>query len=530
MLRPVLPRIVLFFAPATIGCSALVAAELQDKPSESPPEQVVEDASTDISTMDQAAEESGAEPEAQADAGDEADGGVDAEDARSEPEASVDAEQDANPCGEGCDPALCCGNTCCEGTTCLSPDQCSSSTCAAGYWDCNQDMGDGCEANVNADPNNCGTCAHACLTGRQCGGGQCSPAWAPVTSSSQPEGRESACAVWTGSKLFVWGGRIPATTTLLASGALYDPGADSWVAVSTTGAPSARARPVCVWTGDRVVVWSGGTPGETPVVSGAVYDPAADTWTAMQDASVGRVAPVAVWTGSHVLLWGGSDGAGGQLKSGELYDPNANTWQSMDPTGAPATNIGMGYAWAETNGLLAFGGSDGTKCSLSLFQYQLPPTDHWVKLKDINPAGFSARQDAFVVWADNKLLIWGGRDFSKVPQGNGVLFDPVPKTWTVMPSIPVGAHARAQVAYESGWTGSAGALVWFFGGLGDADVVEQGGLAFDASKSQWDVIPGWNPAGEHARGVGAWTGSEFIVWGGVNAAQQAEMDGSRWLP
>ncbi len=47
------------------------------------------------------------------------------------------------------------------------------STCLAGYADCNDDVEDGCETLVRADPENCGACGNKCAAGQACAGGQC---------------------------------------------------------------------------------------------------------------------------------------------------------------------------------------------------------------------------------------------------------------------------------------------------------------------------------------------------------------------
>jgi hypothetical protein len=63
--------------------------------------------------------------------------------------------------------------------------------------------------------------------------------------------------VWTGSKTIVWGGYNPGAGGYLNDGGQYDPALDSWTATTTTGAPSVRYYPTAVWTGSRMVVWGG---------------------------------------------------------------------------------------------------------------------------------------------------------------------------------------------------------------------------------------------------------------------------------
>lgn len=73
-----------------------------------------------------------------------------------------------------------CGNGKIEGTeecdgdvdnaTC---DECSL-VCDDDFWDCNDDVSDGCEVDLGGDTLNCGDCGHDCL-GATCDSGQCLP-------------------------------------------------------------------------------------------------------------------------------------------------------------------------------------------------------------------------------------------------------------------------------------------------------------------------------------------------------------------
>jgi hypothetical protein len=89
-------------------------------------------------------------------------------------------------------------------------------------------------------------------------------------------------AVWTGTRMIVWGGSIydmyAGSYTETNTGRIYDPATDSWKATSTTGAPPAASGHTAVWTGSRMIVW-GGYSREGWRSTGGVYDPATDTWT-----------------------------------------------------------------------------------------------------------------------------------------------------------------------------------------------------------------------------------------------------------
>ena len=67
--------------------------------------------------------------------------------------------------------------------------------------------------------------------------------------------RDSHTAVWTGTRMVVWGGF---DTTSLNTGGQYDPVGNSWVATAmTAGVPSPRYDHTAVWAGSRMIVWGG---------------------------------------------------------------------------------------------------------------------------------------------------------------------------------------------------------------------------------------------------------------------------------
>ena len=80
--------------------------------------------------------------------------------------------------------------------------------------------------------------------------------WIATTTTSAPSSRYQHTAVWTGSEMIIWGG-FPG-----AGGGRYDPDTDSWTATTTTNAPSARNNHTAVWTGSKMIVWGGETSGK----------------------------------------------------------------------------------------------------------------------------------------------------------------------------------------------------------------------------------------------------------------------------
>lgn len=83
----------------------------------------------------------------------------------------VDMNTDVENCGS-------CGNICLSsppnsmGSSC-SRGECIISQCSSDYGDCNQEISDGCEANLRFDDNNCGSCGTKCPDGKKCSLKQC---------------------------------------------------------------------------------------------------------------------------------------------------------------------------------------------------------------------------------------------------------------------------------------------------------------------------------------------------------------------
>lgn len=132
--------------------------------------------------------------------------------------------------------------------------------------------------------------------------------WAATsTSGPVPSPRHGHTAIWTGSKMIVWGGYDGSETN---DGGIYDPVSNSWTAISTTGAPTPRMNHIAVWTGRKMVVWGGSFGGGPSYYNdGGIYDPMTDTWIKITSngAPAARELPSAVWTGAELLIWGGAD-------------------------------------------------------------------------------------------------------------------------------------------------------------------------------------------------------------------------------
>ena len=146
--------------------------------------------------------------------------------------------------------------------------------------------------------------------------------WTPTTTTNAPQGRFYHSTVWSGQEMLVWGGAGDGPGYFLNNGGRYNPAANTWSAISTTAAPTPRWHPSAVWSGSRLMVWGGlGTAGK--VNTGGLYDPATNAWSEITTAGAPSVRSghAAAWTGTAMIIWGGELAQGGADNSGGIYTP-----------------------------------------------------------------------------------------------------------------------------------------------------------------------------------------------------------------
>ena len=135
---------------------------------------------------------------------------------------------------------------------------------------------------------------------------------------------------------------------LLGFSSIGTEAAEEWKS-TYAGAPTARIAHTAIWTGTRMIVW-GGDDGITDLNTGARYDPVADTWapTSTTGAPAGRNRHTAVWTGTKMIVWGGFNSSGGYLNTGGRYNPATDTWVSTSTTGGPTARYEHTAVWTGT--------------------------------------------------------------------------------------------------------------------------------------------------------------------------------------
>jgi len=242
--------------------------------------------------------------------------------------------------------------------------------------------------------------------------------WSVVSTAGAPSARWHHSAVWTGTRLVVWGGQSLTSGRLgdnLGDGGRYDPTADRWEPVSMDAAPLPRALHTAVWTGTEMLVW-GGDNVTVVLNTGGRYDPVTDRWRPMRrvGAPAGRSGHTAVWTGQRMVVWGGS-----AMATGGRYDPATDTWSATPTTGAPSARSQHTAVWTGSR-MIVWGGWYGLN-SGGMYD---PRTDTWSPTSLLNAP--SARANHTAVWTESLMIVWGGG----WPINTGAVYDPIGDTWS----------------------------------------------------------------------------------------------------
>jgi len=300
-------------------------------------------------------------------------------------------------------------------------------------------------------------------------------------ANSPLEPRSDAVIAWTGRAVLIWGGQKQGSVTGFGDewddGALYDPAKDTWKPMADWPL-SHRYGTRAVWTGTRLVVWGGASAeagdNPPPLADGAAYDPGANTWTKMPAGPLaGRIAPLGAARGGEALLaWGpgpAQDGKRVALSDSAVYDPAEGRWSPagtvppppndawcLDPPGCVGVDAGTRVVFAGQGLGWNPAGNRWTPLAPNLF------ADPYLGGKA-------------TAWTGSRVMVWGGgnaRGPADAPPSSvnpgGAAYDPAADRWEALPAAPLAARAAASAV----WTGRE-FIVW-------------GGEAGEAHRAQFD--------------------------------------------
>jgi len=334
--------------------------------------------------------------------------------------------------------------------------------------------------------------------------------WTPTESlTNPPSWRAAHSAFWTGTKMLIWGGSDDAAYDSTKAGGIYDPATNLWSAMSTTNAPTARRYHSAVWTDTKMLIW-GGYNGTTQVNTGYLYDTASNVWSAMSttNAPSARYNQATVWTGTKMIVWGGYAYSGTTsyyLNDGAIYDPATDLWSAMSTTNAPSARYNHTAVWTGSK-MIVWGGRSlgGNFADGAVYD---PAADTWTPLSATNAP--AARYNHTAVWTGTKMIVWGGYGTGNF--NTGAAYDPTSDTWTPLSTT----NAPAVRSYHTAvWTGQK-MIVW--GGKGDYTIygysVNTGGV-YNPTTDTWSATPTDGAPSKRYFHSAVWAGDKMIVWGG----------------
>ena len=352
-----------------------------------------------------------------------------------------------------------------------------------------------------------------------------SDTWVPVQTVDAPSPRDSFSAVWTGTEMIVWGGYNAATNMDTNTGGRYNPATNAWTTTTTTNAPVLRDSHTAVWTGTKMVIWGGGDEVFTPKNTGGRYDPATNTWqaTSTSGAAAARLLHTAVWSGSKMIVWGGWAGGtnGRDMDTGGLYDPAADAWTATTKTGAPTARDTFTAIWSGSR-MVVWGGQDDNALAQGTGARYDPVGNAWSATSLTNaPVG---RWMHSAVWTGSRMIVWGGFD-GTADRNDGALYDPVGDVWTPTSTTGAPVAREQQVAV---WADAVPEMIVWGGEDDNVNALNTGGR-YNPATGVWAPTSTTGTPVSTRSGVVTWTGAEMIVWGGLNFAAQVDLNtGARY--
>jgi hypothetical protein len=328
-----------------------------------------------------------------------------------------------------------------------------------------------------------------------------------VLAASPLGSRQGPVVAWTGTELLEiggWGGNAP-----LNAGAAFDPAVGSagrWRRIAPAPVP-VGALAASVWTGSRLFVFGGQQPGRAALgPAAALYDPVSGRWAVTAAAPFGRGLrePVAVWTGRLIVV-AGVDGSRVEVAS---YDPVTGRWRRQDPP-LPAAHPALGIAMLAAGGRVilwslwgSFAGSFGVDVRALAEGRWRDVTGRWPQDQTVPPPLFTGRQ---ILVPPGQ--VWCGA--CSPPSGGlpGFLADPATLRITPLPRGPLD-DAEPVMVWASGVALAINPGTEISGpGIN----VRPGGMAaWDPASGTWRRLPSApGPLQEDLAPV--WTGRELLT-------------------
>jgi N-acetylneuraminic acid mutarotase len=337
--------------------------------------------------------------------------------------------------------------------------------------------------------------------------------WTQMSTTNAPAARFNHVAFWTGSKMLVYGGNVSSANIFAPNpGYLYDPVANTWTSMTTTGTPGGT---MGAFNGTKFIAYGGSYDLLTATLkpTGGIYDVASNTWTAMNltNAPAGKRNASMISTGTKVIVWGGyTSNSGGATNTGAVFDIASNTWTPMSTTNAPSARAEHTAVWSGSK-MIIFGGVSGDIVGGGAL-YD-PATNTWSAMSTTNAP--SARYAHTAVWSNNSMFVWGGivkGTIGTTDTNTGAAYDPVSNSWFTLPTT--GAPSARD--YHSAIADRTNMIIWGGSKNINSQFLNDGGI-YNILDGTWKPLPANADVPARNWHSAVWTGSKMIIWGGATA-------------
>jgi len=260
-----------------------------------------------------------------------------------------------------------------------------------------------------------------------------------------------ASVVWDGRMLLEIGGDSPGGTPgVLRTAAAFDPATNRWRTIAAVPSAVLPDGAVAVWTGTKLFIFGGSQPpGPPPTGIAGLYDPSSNTWTLTPPAPVTLPTDdvAAVWSAGRVILASLHTRNGQATLQVAEYDPAANSWSAM-PLSVPAGHGPMAIEMVTTDsGVLLWSlwsrshsiADNGSRIDSGVDVFRLiggawrNVTDNWPQNRTVDQPLFTGSQ---VLLGANQ--VWCGTCSHPPPlNANGWIVDPTTLATNALPHGPL---------------------------------------------------------------------------------------------